>query len=100
MHSFFNLLVSLLLVSLLLASSLSTASYFDAEQHRKTCEIKSGGTNATDDAPAIIEAFEECGRGGVVRFLPNTTYYVNSIMNISWLDDVDIDVQGTLLVSE
>lgn len=67
-------------------------------QNRKTCTIKASGTNKTDDAPAIRAAFKECGRHGKVVFEP-TTYYVNSILNITNLEDVDIDVQGELLVS-
>ncbi|OLN81876.1 Alpha-L-rhamnosidase rgxB 3, partial [Colletotrichum chlorophyti] len=65
---------------------------------KKTCTVPASGTNATDDAPAILEAFEECGRGGKVVFEP-TTYYVNSALNVTWLEDVDIDLQGTLLWS-
>src|ERR1700733_14485449 len=65
--------------------------------HRKTCVVKGSGTNSTDDAPAIIKAFKKCGHNGRVVFQP-TTYYVNSVMNITWLDDVEIDLQGTLLV--
>ncbi|KAL4861783.1 hypothetical protein BDV12DRAFT_190847 [Aspergillus spectabilis] len=37
-----------------------------------------------------------CGRGGKVIFKP-TTYYINSVMNTSWLEDVDIDIKGNLL---
>lgn len=66
--------------------------------HRKTCVVPASGTNATDDVPAILDAFQTCGNGGVVKFSPNTTYYVNSVMNVTWLRDVDIDIQGTLLV--
>ncbi|KAE8395750.1 pectin lyase fold/virulence factor [Aspergillus alliaceus] len=65
---------------------------------RETCVVPAGGSNATDDAPAIIQAFKECGHGGKVVFKP-TTYYVNTVMNISWLEDVDIDIGGTLLWS-
>lgn len=64
----------------------------------RTCVVPASGTNETDDAPAIISAFERCGRGGKIIFKP-TTYYVNSVMNISWLQDVDIDLRGNLLVS-
>ncbi|KAF5519098.1 Alpha-L-rhamnosidase rgxB [Colletotrichum aenigma] len=63
---------------------------------KKTCTVKASGTNATDDAPAILDAFKTCGRRGKVIFEP-TTYYVNSVMNVTWLDDVEIDLQGTLL---
>ncbi|KAJ9131237.1 Exo-rhamnogalacturonase b [Pleurostoma richardsiae] len=64
----------------------------------RTCTVEASGSNATDDAPAILKAFHECGRGGRVVFKP-TTYYINSVLNISWLEDVDIDIQGTLLWS-
>ncbi|KAF2969627.1 hypothetical protein GQX73_g3884 [Xylaria multiplex] len=66
-------------------------------QYRKTCLVDAGENNATDDALAIISAFKDCGRGGRVVFKP-TTYYVNSVMNITWLDDVKVDLYGKLLV--
>jgi hypothetical protein len=64
---------------------------------KKTCTIQSSSSNETDDAPAILQAFRECGIGGKVVFLP-TTYHVNSVMNVTWLKDAEIDIQGTLLV--
>ncbi|KAJ4298925.1 hypothetical protein N0V90_004168 [Kalmusia sp. IMI 367209] len=64
----------------------------------KTCTVAASGTNKTDDAPAIRSAFLECGRGGKIVF-KSTTYYVNSVLNISGLDDVDVDIQGKLLWS-
>ncbi|KAI1357759.1 putative exo-polygalacturonase [Xylaria arbuscula] len=63
---------------------------------RKTCVVNASGSNETDDAPAIINAFKDCGSKGRVVFLP-TTYYINSVMNITWLDDVEIDLHGKLL---
>ncbi|GMF75801.1 unnamed protein product [Aspergillus oryzae] len=63
---------------------------------RETCVVPAGGSNATDDAPAIVHAFKKCGRGGKVVFKP-TTYHIGSVMNITWLEDVDIDLGGTLL---
>ncbi|CAN8098540.1 unnamed protein product [Discula destructiva] len=62
------------------------------------CVVPASGTNATDDAPAIIQAFEDCGQGGVITFSANTTYYVNSVMNVTAKDAV-IDIKGTLLWS-
>ena len=70
----------------------------DSNITRKTCTVEASGTNATDDAPAIISAFQECGQGGKVVF-ENTTYYVNSIMNTTGLNDVEVDLKGTLLVN-
>ncbi|KAF2758242.1 pectin lyase-like protein [Pseudovirgaria hyperparasitica] len=57
-------------------------------------------TGLDDSAPAIIDAFRKCGhnsnqsRGKVV--FQNTTYTVGSVMNITGLSNVDVDLQGTL----
>lgn len=80
-----------------LAAALALVPHTFAGSHRETCSVKAGGSNETDDAPAVIEAFEKCGRGGRVIF-EDTTYHINSVMNISWLNDVEIDIKGTLLV--
>ncbi|KAJ5336416.1 uncharacterized protein N7506_004438 [Penicillium brevicompactum] len=83
-------------VSLCLALLVELSGLVAAKSDQKQCLIKSSGSNATDDAPAILEAFHKCGRNGRVIFEP-TTYYVNSIMNISWLENVDIEIHGKLL---
>jgi hypothetical protein len=85
-------------VPLILAVLVATFRPVAAKDHQKSCTIKSGGSNKTDDAPAILKAFKQCGRNGRVVFEP-TTYYVNSAMNVSWLENVDIDIYGTLLVN-
>ncbi|XXG94850.1 hypothetical protein Hte_001109 [Hypoxylon texense] len=82
--------------TLLLCSAFAAVSAVGTS--RKTCVVASGGDNTTDDAPAILEAFEECGRNGNIVFSP-ITYYISSVMNISGLEDVDIDLHGTLLWS-
>ena len=50
-----------------------------------------------DSAPAILNAFGQCGQGGTVRF-QNATYNVNSVMNTTGLKDCNIENEGTLLV--
>lgn len=67
------------------------------QPYRNVCQVEASGTNATDDTPAILEAFEQCGKHGKIVF-EDTTYYVNSVMNVTGLEDVDIDIHGTLLV--
>lgn len=69
-----------------------------ASAMEKKCVVPASGTNTTDDAPAILEAFQRCGHGGIITFSPNTTYYVNSVMNVTWLEHAIVDIQGTLLV--
>ena len=86
------------LETFLLSALLALQADASPTQGRKICSIKASGTNRTDDAPAIRAAFKECGRHGKVVFEP-TTYHVNSILNITDLEDVDIDLQGELLVS-
>lgn len=68
-----------------------------AAARENRCVVKGGGSNETDDAPAVREAFEKCGRGGQVVF-EDTTYYINSVLNITGLKDVNVDIHGTLLV--
>ncbi|POS77594.1 polygalacturonase [Diaporthe helianthi] len=79
---------------LALLSGVTTAA--SVARQAKTCTVKAGGSNATDDAPAIIEAFRECSQDATVIFEP-TTYHINSVMNVTWLQNVKIDLQGTLL---
>lgn len=67
------------------------------QSHRHTCVVRAGGSESIDDTPAILKAFDECGKGGRIVF-ENTTYHVNSVMNTSGLHNCDIDLYGTLLV--
>ncbi|KAF1964791.1 putative exo-polygalacturonase [Bimuria novae-zelandiae CBS 107.79] len=75
--------------------SLGGAAALLGEQ--KVCTVAASGTNKTDDAPAIRSALSKCNNGGRIIFEP-TTYYVNSVLNITGLEDVDIDINGKLLV--
>ena len=85
------------IVQLLPVTLLALQADASQTQSRKTCSIKASGTNKTDDVPEIRAAFKRCGRHGKIIFEP-TTYYVNSVLNITDLEDVDIDIQGELLV--
>lgn len=64
-----------------------------------TCTVTPSNSSSVDDAPAIIAAFAECNlhKGKVI--LTNTTYYINSVMNITGLKSVDVDIFGTMVVS-
>lgn len=77
---------------------LVTLSLFILPACALNCVVPASGTNATDDAPAIVQAFEDCGEGGTITFSPDTTYYVNTVMNVT-AQDATIDIQGTLVVS-
>lgn len=51
-----------------------------------------------DDSPSILSAFAQCNRDASVVFL-NTTYHVERVMAIHGLQNVTVDVRGTLVVS-
>ena len=46
----------------------------------------------------IIQAFNNCSSNAKVVF-DNTTYHIDSVMNITGLSNVEVDLQGTLLWS-
>jgi galacturan 1,4-alpha-galacturonidase len=92
--------ISKFILSLLSVGAVSAtvgSALSESGQPGKTCTVKAGGSEAIDDAPAVIEAFKNCGEGGRVVFL-NTTYYINSVMNTSSLRNCEVDLYGTLLV--
>lgn len=91
-------LFALLVLGNNLAADKGSVGSLAIRNDRKECTVQPGGSNATDDAVAIRAAFDECGHGGKVVFL-NETYYVNSVLNTSELEDVDIELHGTLLVN-
>jgi hypothetical protein len=64
---------------------------------RKECVV-TPSHGVADDAIAVEAAFQECGTYGRVIF-QNETYYINSTMNTTGLNDVEIEHHGTLLVN-
>ncbi len=64
----------------------------------RTCIVPAAGNPSIDDTPAVLKAFSDCGHGGKILF-ENTTYHINRVMNTTGLEDVEIDLRGTLLVS-
>jgi hypothetical protein len=68
----------------------------DPAPKNKLCTVKPN-LDGSDDAPAILQAFDLCGKNGHIVFI-NETYYVNTVMNTTGLENVDIDLYGTLLV--
>ena len=62
------------------------------------CVVQGYEDEALDDAPLVLDAFARCGRGGKVIF-PEGTYFIKSVMNTTGLQDVEIELRGTLLVS-
>lgn len=81
-------LVSALLFALPLARS---------QSWDRTCIIPAAG-DGTDDGPAIRQAFQDCGQDGRVVFQENTTYEIQTVLQLHNLSNVQVDLRGTLLV--
>jgi galacturan 1,4-alpha-galacturonidase len=66
-------------------------------QTRQTCTVPAK-KDGSDDSPAILAAFEKCGQGGRIVFLPET-YNIARVMKTIDLKDCQVDIQGTLKVT-
>ncbi|QSZ29377.1 hypothetical protein DSL72_003891 [Monilinia vaccinii-corymbosi] len=64
----------------------------------KVCVIPSAG-NGKDDSPAIMKALKKCNNGGHVVFSKGATYFVGKAMDWTFLQHIDIDIQGEILFS-
>ncbi|KAF2720934.1 glycoside hydrolase family 28 protein [Polychaeton citri CBS 116435] len=64
----------------------------------RICTVEASNDPNGDDTPSILKAFDDCRRDGHIIF-ENTTYYVRSVMNTTGLQDVDVEIRGTLLWS-
>jgi hypothetical protein len=89
-----KLLSKLLIFAPVACITASNAFHFP----EKTCVVKPSGSSSVDDAPAIVQAFKECGHNGKVVFL-NETYHINTVMNTTGLKNCEVDLRGTLLVA-
>jgi hypothetical protein len=64
--------------------------------YSQTCIVESQD-NGSDDVPSIIEAFQKCHRDSHIVFL-NTTYQINQVLEFDNLENVKIEINGTLQV--
>ncbi|TDZ25731.1 Alpha-L-rhamnosidase rgxB [Colletotrichum orbiculare MAFF 240422] len=96
-----NLLTAvLLLVGIVHAAvDLGPVQGLDRRRAKTTkCLVPAKG-DGSDDTPAILDAFDKCKSDGHIVF-ENTTYHVDQVMKTTDLDNVRIDIQGTLLWSK
>ncbi|KAG6916616.1 hypothetical protein DXG01_006112 [Tephrocybe rancida] len=62
----------------------------------RVCRVHPSADGVSDDAPAIREAFKDCGRDGHIIF-DDATFHVESVLQTTDLCNVTIDLRGTLL---
>ncbi|KAK6541127.1 hypothetical protein TWF694_008500 [Orbilia ellipsospora] len=89
-------LFALLLTSRSVLASTGTVS-FSSTNGRKTCTVYAYKPNSDgsrrDDVPLLMEAFEDCGDGGYIRFPAGQNYWIGQRLN-PVLNNVKIDWQG------
>ncbi|KAI8187521.1 Alpha-L-rhamnosidase rgxB [Colletotrichum sp. SAR 10_65] len=61
------------------------------------CVVPANG-DGSDDTPAILAAFDKCKTDGHIVF-ENATYHIGQVMKTTDLDNVKIDIKGTLLTT-
>lgn len=61
----------------------------------KTCVALSHNDSSSDDASNILSAIKECNNGGHVIFANGLTYTIASPLNLTGLNAIDLDIQGT-----
>ncbi|KAK8102121.1 hypothetical protein PG984_015267 [Apiospora sp. TS-2023a] len=71
-----------------------------SQPRSKTCLIDSHGDGVTDDSPAILDAFNSCNDAGRVVFTQNQTYVIGTAMDWTFLNHIDIDIQGKILFTD
>ena len=79
------------------AAAAAAASPAHRRQAENTCTVTPLGNDA-DDTPQILQAFEQCGRGGTVVFPEGKTYNIATKLN-PVLKDCTIEWRGTWLFS-
>ncbi|KAI3544722.1 polygalacturonase [Colletotrichum filicis] len=99
---FFNRLISTLAFVAGLANALAQldpVQGLNGRQEKSTrCVVPANG-NGSDDAPAILAAFDKCKTDGHIIF-ENVTYHIGQVMKTVDLNNVKIDIKGTLLWSK
>ncbi|KAJ5263353.1 exopolygalacturonase X [Penicillium angulare] len=64
-----------------------------SQPRTKTCHVSSHG-DGRDDAKYILSALKECNNGGKVVFDAEKHYTVGTALDMTFLKNVDLDIQG------
>lgn len=93
-------LMSRILRSLLLAIILIpyASSLFNPELAQNICVLSPEALAGYDASGAIVSTFERCSRNSFI-ILTEGTFHIERVMVTTGLENVKIDMRGTLLVS-
>ena len=65
----------------------------------RTCYVQTHNDFVTDDSEYIVQALRDCNNGGHVVFPANSSYFIATALDLTFLNKVDIDIQGYVLFS-
>ena len=92
-----DMLLSQCLLALLVGAVLkSLPARAHVRKEGRVCTVIPDG-HGRDDSQSIISAFARCNKDASVVFL-NDTYHVERVMSTHGLQNVMVDVRGTLVV--
>ncbi|KAI8245445.1 hypothetical protein K4K57_000143 [Colletotrichum sp. SAR 10_99] len=98
----FHRLIAVAAVASGLASALTDLGPVKGLNRRQAksaqCVVPANG-DGSDDTPAILAAFDKCKTDGHIVF-ENVTYHIGQVMKTTDLNNVKIDIKGTLLWSK
>ncbi|KAJ3962639.1 hypothetical protein N0V92_000624 [Colletotrichum tropicale] len=98
----FHRLVAVAAIASGLASALTDLGPVKGLNRRQAkstqCVVPANG-DGSDDTPAILAAFDKCKTDGHIVF-ENVTYHIGQVMKTTDLNNVKIDIRGTLLWSK
>ena len=95
--SFPEMLLSQYLLALLVGAVFQTLhALAHVRKEGRVCTVVPEG-HGRDDSPSIISAFARCNKDASVVLL-NDTYHVERVMSTHGLQNVIVDIRGTLVV--
>jgi len=62
----------------------------------QTCYVDSHGDSTKDDSDFVVQAIDDCNNGGHVVFQQGLNYTIGTALNLTYLNNIDIDIQGTI----
>ncbi|KAK5092012.1 hypothetical protein LTR70_006103 [Exophiala xenobiotica] len=72
----------------------------ESPARNKICYVDSHNDQLTDDSNYILSALHECNNGGHVVFPANQSYLIGTALDLTFLQHVDLDIQGDILFSD
>ncbi|EOD51379.1 putative extracellular exo-polygalacturonase protein [Neofusicoccum parvum UCRNP2] len=80
----------------LLTAALCLSGTWAATVSETFLQSISNNDGTTDDSESITKALKDCNNGGHVLFPKSQSYVINEPLDMTYLSNIDIDIQGNL----